>query len=76
MTTNSGFVTRKELALRHLFDKSNWNVYDKKVVNLSVGAPGPDLLHKCCELFEEATSHRMVILIKYHRSQNALFYLT
>ncbi|XP_055843995.1 2-aminoadipate transaminase [Episyrphus balteatus] len=45
--------------LKHLFDGSDWNVYDKNITNLGVGAPGPDILVKCCDIFEKATSHRM-----------------
>ncbi|XP_043278225.1 2-aminoadipate transaminase-like [Venturia canescens] len=46
--------------LRHLFDGSGlFNVYDNKVINLSVGAPGPDLLKNCSNMFMKATTHRM-----------------
>ncbi|XP_067646448.1 2-aminoadipate transaminase isoform X2 [Eurosta solidaginis] len=45
--------------LKHLFDGGEWNVYDDKVLNLGVGAPGPDLLENCCDIFEAATTHRM-----------------
>lgn len=51
---------RKEYGLKHLFDGSDLNVYNSKIINLGVGAPGPDLLKKCCEIFEKATEHRMV----------------
>lgn len=46
--------------MQHLFDFSDFNVYDDKVINLSVGAPGPDLLETCCAIFQTATEHRMV----------------
>ncbi|XP_055909514.1 2-aminoadipate transaminase [Eupeodes corollae] len=45
--------------LEHLFDDSDLNVYDQNVINLGVGAPGPDILVNCCEIFEKATIHRM-----------------
>ncbi|KAK0178376.1 hypothetical protein PV328_002327 [Microctonus aethiopoides] len=46
--------------LRHLFDgDSILNVYKKDVINLSVGAPGPDLLQNCEEMLLKATQHRM-----------------
>lgn len=35
-------------------------MYDNNIINLSVGAPGPDLLANCCEIFNEATKHRLV----------------
>lgn len=46
--------------LKHLFDGSDWNVYDENILNLGVGAPGPDLLENCCDIFEAATKHRLV----------------
>lgn len=49
--------------LRHLFDSNlSFNVYSNNVVNLSVGAPGPDLLQKCTSLLAKATKHRLVSL--------------
>ncbi|OXU25097.1 hypothetical protein TSAR_016883 [Trichomalopsis sarcophagae] len=46
--------------LRHLFDADpTFNVYNKNVVNLSVGAPGPDLLQQCSSLLAKATKHRL-----------------
>lgn len=44
----------------HLFDQGEFNVYDTKYTNLSVGAPGPDLLKYCTEYFPIATEHRLV----------------
>ncbi|XP_063231477.1 2-aminoadipate transaminase isoform X2 [Bacillus rossius redtenbacheri] len=50
----------KDLPQNHLFDhKGVLNVYNKEVVNLSAGAPGPDLLKKCIAIFSQATAHRL-----------------
>ncbi|XP_063982719.1 uncharacterized protein LOC135165385 [Diachasmimorpha longicaudata] len=47
--------------LRHLFDgPTSFNVYKKDIVNLSVGAPGPDLLKNCGKMMLKATEHRTV----------------
>jgi hypothetical protein len=54
------FRERTELPLTHLFDGTALNVYDKNVINLSAGAPGPNLLKECCGIFQAATEHRMV----------------
>ncbi|XP_011298708.1 uncharacterized protein YER152C-like [Fopius arisanus] len=44
---------------RHLFDgNTSFNVYKKDVINLSVGAPGPDLLKNCGKILLKATEHR------------------
>lgn len=49
--------------LRHLFDgDAIFNVYNKEATNLSVGAPGPDLLKHCVEMFDRSTQHRLVSL--------------
>ena len=46
---------------RHLFDNDTlFNVYKNEAINLSVGAPGPDLLQNCVELLKRATDHRLV----------------
>ncbi|XP_025263110.1 uncharacterized protein LOC105257846 isoform X2 [Camponotus floridanus] len=46
--------------LRHLFDgETVFNVYDKEITNLSVGAPGPDLLKHCVEMLNQCTRHRL-----------------
>ncbi|XP_076748600.1 2-aminoadipate transaminase isoform X2 [Xylocopa sonorina] len=46
--------------LRHLFDGDPvFNVYNEQATNLSVGAPGPDLLRHCVEMIKEATDHRL-----------------
>lgn len=50
---------RTEIPQNHLFDGSDFNVYDQQIANLSAGAPGPDLLSKCNEIFRVATEHRM-----------------
>uniref|UniRef100_A0A1A9WBP6 Aminotransferase class I/classII large domain-containing protein n=1 Tax=Glossina brevipalpis TaxID=37001 RepID=A0A1A9WBP6_9MUSC len=52
---------RKEHHLKHLFDGKGWDVYNSDVVNLSIGAPGTDLLENCCEIFQKATEHRLKI---------------
>ncbi|XP_076182099.1 uncharacterized protein LOC143154134 [Ptiloglossa arizonensis] len=45
---------------RHLFDNgSTFNVYEENITNLSVGAPGPDLLQHCVEMIKKATDHRL-----------------
>lgn len=50
-----------EVPQKHLFDGTDLNVYETgNVVNLSAGAPGPDLLKECTNLFMKATEHRMV----------------
>lgn len=54
---------RVENKLEHLFDSSLWNVYNDNYINLSVGAPGTDLLSRCCAMFERATEHRMVNIV-------------
>ncbi|XP_077272268.1 2-aminoadipate transaminase isoform X2 [Temnothorax americanus] len=46
--------------LRHLFDGDPiFNVYNQEAVNLSVGAPGPDLLKHCAEMLNRSTRHRL-----------------
>ena len=46
--------------LRHLFDGDPvFNVYNEEATNLSVGAPGPDLLQHCVEMIQKATDHRL-----------------
>lgn len=45
--------------LCHLFDGTDLNIYSTEVTNLSAGAPGPDLLKLCVDLFQEATCHRL-----------------
>ena len=50
--------------LRHEFDGDPvFNVYNQEVTNLSVGAPGPDLLKHCVEMLSDSTRHRLVRLI-------------
>ncbi|XP_076249440.1 2-aminoadipate transaminase isoform X2 [Calliopsis andreniformis] len=46
--------------LKHLFDGDPvFNVYSEEAINLSVGAPGPDLLQNCEEMIRRATDHRL-----------------
>ncbi|XP_024947201.1 uncharacterized protein LOC107274184 isoform X2 [Cephus cinctus] len=50
----------KDTYLRHLFDGDPiFNVYKKEVTNLSVGAPGPDVLKQCGLMMMRATQHRL-----------------
>lgn len=53
-------LTNEERKLKHLFDGSDWNVYESKILNLGVGAPGTDLLQHCSDIFITATEHRLV----------------
>lgn len=54
------YKDRKEISLKHLFDGTDLNVYDSKIVNLSAGTPGLQLLRNCSDIFKIATDHRMV----------------
>lgn len=57
-------TVREEQRYKHLFEAgSKYSLYDSDAgfVNLTAGAPGPDLLAKCCEIFDVATRERMVI---------------
>lgn len=55
-------VRLKDDLLNHLFEESAaLNVYDKTILNLAAGAPGPDLLSKIPDLMKECLHHRMVI---------------
>lgn len=54
----------------HLFDSTEFNVYDTEIINLSVGAPGPDLLKECSEAVKIATTHRMVRRNKFSRDKS------
>ncbi|KAJ8672892.1 hypothetical protein QAD02_004153 [Eretmocerus hayati] len=50
----------KDPYLRHLFDANPaFNVYNSELINLSVGAPGPDLLKNCTDLLAQSTKHRL-----------------
>lgn len=53
-------LSNEERMLKHLFDGTDWNVYESKILNLGVGAPGTDLLQYCGEIFTKATEHRLV----------------
>lgn len=51
---------RNHLPQKQLFEGAFYTLYDDSFVNLSAGVPGPELLRKCCNVFEVATKHRMV----------------
>lgn len=54
-------AVREQLSSLHLFESGSLSLYDEGgYVNLTAGAPGPDLLAKCCDIFDVATRHRMV----------------
>ncbi|XP_061389422.1 uncharacterized protein LOC133324601 [Musca vetustissima] len=54
-------LLNEERNLTNLFDGTDWNVYQSKLLNLGVGAPGTDLLQYCGDIFCKATEHRMKI---------------
>ncbi|XP_073841741.1 uncharacterized protein isoform X2 [Musca autumnalis] len=54
-------LLNEERKLTNLFDGTEWNVYQSKLLNLGVGAPGTDLLQHCGDIFCRATEHRMKI---------------
>ncbi|XP_013105185.2 uncharacterized protein LOC106085466 [Stomoxys calcitrans] len=54
-------LLNEDRKLKHLFDGSDWNVYELKILNLGVGAPGTDLLQHCADIFRQATEHRLKI---------------
>lgn len=56
-------LLNEERKLTNLFDGTEWNVYQSKLLNLGVGAPGTDLLQYCGDIFCKATEHRMVCII-------------
>lgn len=59
--TPNPYAVRFDMVSSHLFENGMFSLYDEDgVVNLTAGAPGPDLLAKCCDIFDEATRHRMV----------------
>lgn len=61
MTTNNEYTKRVHLPQKHLFESATtYSLYDDGFVNLTAGAPGPDLLEQCCNIFQVATRHRMV----------------
>lgn len=51
---------RNETPLKHLFDGTNFNVYESNYINLSAGTPSEGLLSKCNEIFEKSTQHLLV----------------
>ena len=60
MEGSTATVQRREVPMNHLFDGGALNVYDQQVANLSAGAPGPDLLGKSAQFFQQATEERIV----------------
>ncbi|XP_037817662.1 2-aminoadipate transaminase [Lucilia sericata] len=60
-------LANEERMLKHLFDGGDWNVYESKILNLGVGAPGTDLLENCSDIFIKATQHRL----KYEKESNS-----
>lgn len=68
------FKQRKEMPLKHLFDGSELNVYDTKVINLSAGTPSENLLKDCGEIFKTATEHRMVSDLHFLQSLIAVYW--
>lgn len=57
------YNTRVDYDLKDTFDEESCDVNNNNCLNLSIGAPGPDLLERCCSIFEKATEHRMVIIV-------------
>lgn len=53
-------IIRKETPHSHFYEEDGIDILDTNLTNLSIGAPGPDILKRCCELFKCATDHRMV----------------
>ncbi|XP_078052519.1 2-aminoadipate transaminase isoform X2 [Augochlora pura] len=52
--------TIEDPPLRHLFDGTSiFNVYNEAAINLSVGAPGPDLLQDLPDMIQLATNHKL-----------------
>lgn len=51
---------RNEKQLKHLFDGTDFNVYESKFINLSAGTPSEALLSKCNEIFQKSTQHLLV----------------
>lgn len=48
-------------SIEHFYDFNDLDAFGPSVINLSAGAPGQPELEKCCNLFEKATKHCMVI---------------
>lgn len=57
--TVNPFTDRLISNSKQLFDSGDFCL-EGDLINLTAGAPGPDRLLKCCEVFEVATKHRMV----------------
>lgn len=67
------FKERKKTPLKHLFDGTDFNPYERNYINLSAGTPSEGLLSKCNEIFAKSTEHLLVrfssyycALLKYH----------
>lgn len=57
------YTDREQSESYHLFESGAFSLYDEgDFINLTAGAPGPDRLVKCCEIFDVATQHRIVSL--------------
>ncbi|XP_013109699.1 uncharacterized protein LOC106088633 [Stomoxys calcitrans] len=52
-------LINEEQKLTNLFDGTEWNLYDSKILDLSAGAPDPDLLQHCVDIFRQATEHSL-----------------
>nr|XP_040227128.2 uncharacterized protein LOC120952078 [Anopheles coluzzii] len=70
MEGSTATVQRREVPMNHLFDGGALNVYDQQVANLSAGAPGPDLLGKSAQFFQQATEER----IKYELKNSSFLF--
>lgn len=63
MISENKYTKRVHLPQKHLFESATtYSLYDEGFVNLTAGAPGPDLLEQCCKIFQVATRHRMVCI--------------
>lgn len=60
LPTKNKYTDRSAITHGILFDAWEYSIYDEEMLNLTAGAPGPDLLKECSEIFNVATAHRMV----------------
>jgi hypothetical protein len=67
------FKTRNETPLKHLFDGTNFNVYETNFINLSAGTPSESLLSKCNEIFAESTKHLLVCNTQFYCNEKVIF---
>lgn len=74
MSEVNRFTKRNHLPQKQLFEGAFYTLYDDSFVNLTAGAPGPELLAKCCEIFEIGTKHRMVSLAQNVQHYNYLLF--